>query len=58
MKYCNQSDCKWNDRKGACTYMHFEDEGPEEAEDRECMKHKTPEPPQPAPLRNTVRPSG
>ena len=38
MKYCNNNDCKWNDRKGLCTSFEFEDDEPRIPEDRECMK--------------------
>lgn len=26
MKYCNKSECPWNDRNGICTYFDFEEE--------------------------------
>ena len=39
MKYCNNNDCKWNDRMGLCTAFDFDDDEPEETTDRECQKH-------------------
>lgn len=38
MKYCNNNECKWNDRHGTCTSFAFEDD--EDDNTRECMKNK------------------